>query len=162
MSIPAKMNSEPISKQSLRVWLKLLKANATIESALRRKLREHHDTTLPRFDVMSALARHPKGLKMSEVSGLLRVSNGNVTTIVDRLVEEGFVQRQPTPGDRRAIIISLTEEGANAFSIQAASHEAWVAEFLAGLGEENLNAFGAILEDLNDHMELLGAKRSAE
>lgn len=66
-----------------------------LEQELRDRLRREHNTTLPRFDVMSALSRHPEGLKMSQLSGVLRVSNGNVTGIADRLSEEGLVERIP-------------------------------------------------------------------
>ncbi len=160
MTVAAEQKIEPISKQSLRVWLKLLKVNSFIESALRRRLRDEFGSTLPRFDVMSALNRHPEGLKMSEISGLLRVSNGNVTGIVERLVEDGFVQRRPVPKDRRALKIKLTVAGQAAFAAQAAAHEAWIADLLSGLGSGNLNAFGAMLEDINGHLEEIGDGRS--
>ena len=99
-------------KTRLRLWLKLLKVTGRTEAALRRKLRDDHDMTLPRFDVMAALARHPKGLKMSELSSYLRVSNGNVTGIVDRLTEEDLVSRVAVEGDRRAQLARLTSKGA--------------------------------------------------
>ena len=49
--------------------------------------------TLPKFDVMAALARKGAGMTMTELSRFLMVSNGNVTGIVDRLVAEGMVVR---------------------------------------------------------------------
>ena len=103
-----KRPSEPISKTRLRLWLKLLKTSSRIETELRRRLRSEYDTTLPRFDVMAALSRHTSGLKMSALYSLLRVSNGNVTGIVDRLTEEGHALRVAMPGDRRAQIAILT------------------------------------------------------
>ena len=66
------------SKERLRLWLKLLKTSRLIEDQVRRRLRSELDTTLPRFDVMSALSRAPDGLKMSAISKRLRVSNGNI------------------------------------------------------------------------------------
>lgn len=70
---------------------------------------------------------------MSELSELLMVSNGNVTGIVGRLVEDGLVSRTPVEGDRRALRVRLTPAGAEAFARQAAAHEAWIDELLAGL-----------------------------
>ena len=156
MSAPAEVFCEPVSKQCLRVWLKLLKANGTIESILRRKLREDHASTLPRFDVMAALHRSSDGLKMSEISDLLRVSNGNITAIVDRLVEDGLVSRQQAANDRRAIEIQLTDKGRITFQKQAADHEAWVESLLSGIGSRNLDALMTMLEDINNHLEALG------
>ena len=59
---------EPISKEPLRLWLRLLKTNRLIEAELRERLRVKFSTTLPRFDVMSALYCNQSGLKMSELS----------------------------------------------------------------------------------------------
>lgn len=41
----------------------------------------------------------------------LGVSARNVTGLVDALVATRFVTREPHPGDRRAILVSLTERG---------------------------------------------------
>ena len=119
------------SKERLRLWLRFLKASRTIEATLRENLRTEFNTTLPRFDVMAALSRFEKGLKMSQLSGVLRVSNGNVTGIVDRLTEDGFLIRVPVPGDRRASLVRMTHRGKEEFRRQAAAHEAWVDEMLS-------------------------------
>lgn len=70
MTLKPKPATELISKTRLRLWLKLLKLTSGIEATLRRRLRDDHDTTLPRFDVLAALSRYPDGLKMSDLSGL--------------------------------------------------------------------------------------------
>ncbi|MEO1607516.1 MAG: MarR family transcriptional regulator [Pseudomonadota bacterium] len=116
----------PSSKERLRLWLRLLKATRTIEATLRERLRDEFSTTLPRFDVMAALSRYDEGLKMSQLSGVLRVSNGNVTGIVDRLADDGLLVRVPVPGDRRASVVRLTKRGLQEFERQAAEHEAWI------------------------------------
>ena len=137
--------SEPISKTRLRLWLKLLKTSSRIETELRRRLRVEYGTTLPRFDVMAALSRHTSGLKMSALSSLLRVSNGNVTVIVDRLTEEGHALRISMPGDRRAQIAILTPAGRALFSKLAAIHEAWLDQLLLGLDAEDAATLHALL-----------------
>lgn len=128
---------EPVSKDHLRLWLRLLKVNRLIEAELRERLRLNFDTTLPRFDMMSALFRNRCGMKMSELSRVLMVSNGNVTGIVDRLTQDGFVMREAVPGDRRAARVTLTQKGADEFQRQATEHEKWVSELLGGLGAED-------------------------
>ncbi|MFY0617865.1 MarR family winged helix-turn-helix transcriptional regulator [Shimia sp.] len=141
------------SKARLRLWLKLLKASGMIEDEIRRRLRREFDSTLPRFDVMSVLARFPNGRKMSEISDLLRVSNGNVTGIVDKLSDEGLAQRVAVPGDRRAALVKLTEKGAQAFAEHAATHETWIDEMLEGLSETEIEGMGAGLEQLIETLE---------
>ena len=96
---------------------------------------------------MSALYRHTDGLKMSELSRLLMVSNGNVTGIVDRLTEDGLILRAAVPGDRRAACARLTAKGRTEFEKQAAAHEAWVAELLGGLDADDCAQVMDLLAD---------------
>lgn len=139
---------EPDSKTRLRLWLRLLKTTKAIETELRSNLRQEFSSTLPRFDVMAALSRHPDGLKMTQLSEVLRVSNGNVTGIVDRLAEEGLVERIAVEGDRRASRVRLTDRGAKDFAIQAAAHEGWIDQLLQPIDAKDSARLTAQLEDL--------------
>ena len=131
------------SRERLRLWLRLLKTTRGIEARLRENFREDFGTTLPRFDVMAALSRFEDGLKMSELSGVLLVSNGNVTGIVDRLANDGLLVRVPVPGDRRAHRVRMTRKGRGEFAKQAAAHEAWIADLLCQFTAEKARALTA-------------------
>ncbi|RMA43061.1 MarR family winged helix-turn-helix transcriptional regulator [Rhodophyticola porphyridii] len=144
---------EPESKERLRLWLRLLKTTRLVEAELRERLRLEFATTLPRFDVMAALHRHPKGLKMSELSRFLMVSNGNVTGIVDRLAEDGFALREQVPGDRRAARARLTQKGKEEFIRQAEAHEAWLDAMLAEIGPDIASDLSTALARISDKFE---------
>lgn len=147
MTTTVKLNSrEPVSKSRLRLWLRLLKLTSGLEAEVRRRLRDKHDTTLPRFDVMAALARYPDGLKMSELSGYLKVSNGNVTGIVDRLTDEGLTLRVSVPNDRRAQLARLTPKGLKVFEALAQEHEAWIDELLGDLSKQSVAELMSLIE----------------
>jgi len=146
-------SQDSLSKERLRLWLKLLKASGLIEEEIRRRLRADYASTLPRFDVMSALARSPGGLKMSEISKLLRVSNGNITGIVDKLTDEGLALRVAVPGDRRAHLVRLTERGVQSFAEHARSHEAWINEILTGLDADDIDGMILRLDHLVTSLE---------
>jgi DNA-binding MarR family transcriptional regulator len=118
---------------ALRLWLRLLTCTQLVEQQVRARLRERFDTTLPRFDLMSALWRYPAGLKMNELGRHLMVTGGNVTGIVDPLEKEGLVERADDPADRRAWRVRLTRGGRKAFAEMARVHEEWIVELLAGL-----------------------------
>src|ERR1700689_1909663 len=60
--------------QALRLWLRLLSCTMRIENRVRSGLRTGFSTTLPRFDLMAQLERHPDGLRISELSKRLMVS----------------------------------------------------------------------------------------
>ena len=121
------------SHESLRLWLRLLTCTLKIEREVRTRLRDGFGITLPRFDLMAQLERHPAGLKMGELSRRLMVTGGNVTGLTNQLVREGLVERQPIASDRRAYAVRLTPKGMRAFDAMAAEHERWMIEMLAGL-----------------------------
>lgn len=141
------------SKERLRLWIRLLRACRSIEAELRGRLKAQFDSTLPRFDVLSALYRRPEGMAMSDLSRFLLVSNGNVTGIVDRLVAEGLVVRSKRDGDRRASIVRLTGEGMTSFARMAAAHEAWVDELLTGVSQEDARNLAFMLKSFRSEWE---------
>lgn len=124
---------EPDSKTRLRLWIKMLRMTRETEASLRENLRTNFETTLPRFDVLATLYQYRDGLKMSELSEHLLVSNGSATVVVDRLEKEGLVERKSVPGDRRAWHVYLTRTGFKTFEEQASVHEEWVDELLADI-----------------------------
>lgn len=126
--------ARPLSKQRLRLWIRLLRAARGIEGELRERLRKQFSITLPQFDVMAALARNESGMNMTELSRMLMVSNGNVTGIIDRLAADKLVLRQAPANDRRSYIVRLTPKGAAQFAIVAKAHEGWIDELLSGFG----------------------------
>ncbi|WP_298918522.1 MarR family transcriptional regulator [uncultured Roseobacter sp.] len=144
---------ESLSKERLRLWLKLLKTSNQIEGEIRRRLRSEFGSTLPRFDVMSALARTSDGLKMSEISKRLRVSNGNITGIVDKLTEEGLASRRSIPGDRRANLVQLTPKGREVFAEHAEAHESWISGILCDLDENDIEGMIQRLDHLSQSLE---------
>jgi DNA-binding MarR family transcriptional regulator len=138
----------PASKQKLRLWLRLLRASRAMEGELRRRLTREFGTTLPKFDVMAALARQDAGMTMTELSRFLMVSNGNVTGIIDRLVAEGLVIRHAHAGDRRTTFVRLTRAGTQGFQAMAAAHETWVNELMGGMDVQEALRITVALEDL--------------
>ncbi|MDM7932191.1 MarR family transcriptional regulator [Tabrizicola sp.] len=136
----------PPSKRRLKMWIRLLGVTRQAESHLREVLRVQHETTLPRFDVMAALYRRRDGVTMSELSRMLLVSNGNATTVVDRLEKDGLVRRTPSETDRRTVFVALTPAGLSQFEGLAAGHEAEVSKLFANLSETDLEALTDILK----------------
>jgi DNA-binding MarR family transcriptional regulator len=133
---------------SLRLWLRLLTCTLTIERRVRARLRERFAITLPRFDLMAQLERHPQGLKMGELSRRLMVTSGNVTGLTDQLAAEGLVERTPIPADRRAYLVRLTPKGKQAFDAMAAAHERWIIDIFSGLAETERRKLHALLGTL--------------
>ena len=132
-------------KTELRLWLRLLTCTTLIENEVRRRLRDNFDITLPRFDLLAQLDRAPNGMTLGELSQRMMVSNGNITGLVDRLVEQGLIRRKPHPSDRRVQIVSLTPEGQREFRTMARVNADWVGEIFAGLTEKDIEALMPLL-----------------
>lgn len=145
---PLPAQREGNSKARTRLWLRLLRVSRAIEWELRERLRVESGTTLPRFDVLAALSRHPNGLRMSELSSVLHVSNGNVTGIVERLAADGLILRIPVESDRRATVVSLTEAGRDEFFRLADLHERWVNDLLSAIDSDEAETLWNLLAQL--------------
>jgi DNA-binding MarR family transcriptional regulator len=143
--------------QDLRLWLRLLACTIRVEHQVRDRLRREFETTLPRFDLMAQLERHPDGLRMSELSRRLMVSGGNVTGIADQLEREHLVVRIFDPADRRVVAVKLTATGLARFRDMAVRHERWIIELLAGLDQADKLGMFELLQKLKAHVTTLGA-----
>ncbi len=114
--------------RALKLWLRLLTCSNLVETRVRSRLRSDFDCTLPRFDLVAQLDRHPEGLKMGELSRRLMVTGGNITGITDQLEADGWVERTGVKSDRRAWRVKLTPRGKKAFRQMANIHEQWIVE----------------------------------
>jgi DNA-binding MarR family transcriptional regulator len=127
----------------------MLACTNIIEGRVRGALRDNFDTTLPRFDLLAQLdaarANAPGGLTMSELSRRLMVTNGNLTGLVNRLVEEGFVLRVTSPLDRRIQLVTLTTTGKRALDAMTPAHASWIAEMFRDLtADEQSQLYGLL------------------
>jgi DNA-binding MarR family transcriptional regulator len=157
MTVEPQSRPEAPEHLRLRLWVRLLRAVRPIEAELRRRLAREFSVTLPKFDVMAALARREAGMTMTEVSRLLMVSNGNVTGLVDRLVAEGLVMRVANEKDRRATFVRLTRKGLRLFETMAQAHERWVNEILGSFSDEQSGAMIGLLDTLREKTRTAGS-----
>jgi len=148
MAIPRireKLEGASTPQTEVRVWLRLLSCTTIIEKRLRRRFVARFDTTLPRFDVMAALERHPDGISMGELSRALLVSNGNVTALVRQLQSDGLTMARTDPRDGRSSIVALTEQGRRHFAELAAAHRGWIKRMFAGISRDDQKALYDLL-----------------
>jgi DNA-binding MarR family transcriptional regulator len=147
------MESPHAHKDELRLWLRLLTCTNLIEAGIRKRLAENFDTTLPRFDLLAQLERAPRGMTLGDLSRRMMVTNGNVTGLVERLVQSGHIKRSSLPGDRRVQIVKLTAKGQMNFNRIASAHEEWVAEFFARLSPKDIDGLIQSLGKLKDSVK---------
>ncbi|GAA1293735.1 MULTISPECIES: MarR family winged helix-turn-helix transcriptional regulator [Brachybacterium] len=76
--------------------------------------------------VVSTIERHGP-LRLSEIADRERVSRPTATTVIQRLEEEGLVQREGDPTDSRSSLVTTTEQG-------SAQLAAWRRQLAVGVG----------------------------
>ena len=146
------VDADTLAMRRLKLWIRMLGVTRQVENQLREFLRVDHDTTLPRFDVMAALHRWRDGLTMTELSRTLLISNGNATTVVNRLVKDGLVMRIHSDEDRRRITVKLTPKGLATFEAVAAEHREMVDDLFGDLDQADLDAMRGVLRRLRDSL----------
>lgn len=144
------VENKELARQRLRLWLQMLKAVRHVEGSLREKLRTGYETTLPRFDVLAALHAEPAGMKMSELSEHLVVSNGNVTGVVERLVSEGLVARENLESDRRAFLVQITDKGRSLMDTMTNDHLGWIDDMFGEVSETDAARGISIMLDIRN------------
>ena len=102
------------------------------------------------FDVLSALRRQGPPYQLSP-GALLRatlVTSGTMTNRIDRLADAGLVSRRPDPGDKRGVLVALTDRGRAAADAALADLLASERELLTGLDAAQQSELAALLRVL--------------
>ena len=106
------------------------------------------NVTMPQAKTLFLLADGPR--RMSGIAKRLNVEMPSATTMIDRLVAKGLVERKQDPEDRRVVICSITKAGMDAverfWSIRAARMESYVAT----LSDEELETVVPAMKILSD------------
>ena len=130
-----------------------------IYGTLERRAAEH-DLSMVQTRVLGVLRdRRPT---MNQLAAYLGLDKSSVTGLIDRAERRGLVAREPSPADRRSVLVSLTEPGrALAARVQAA-FEADVTEMLARLTPPEQAALSAVVTHfVTAHAEATGVDLAA-
>src|SRR3970040_1265912 len=78
----------------LAPWRAFLRAHARVERRLDEDLRTRHGLSLQEYETLLHLAESPeRRLRMGRLADSLLLSKSGVTRLVDRLVDDGLVER---------------------------------------------------------------------
>jgi len=89
-------------------------------------------------------------LPMSEIGRLVYISKSNMTSLIDKLVEEGLVERLPDKNDRRVINIALTDKGKDLLRNWRKHSNNEIKMNLSTLSDEDLEKFYNSVENIKD------------
>jgi DNA-binding MarR family transcriptional regulator len=70
----------------------------------------HREVSLPQLHVLMMLQERGR-MMVSELAGLLHISMPSTSSIVDRVEENGLVERTRDAADRRVVYVEITDRG---------------------------------------------------
>jgi len=135
----------------LLAWIHLLRVHHKIQRYEAVHLAEHN-LTLPQFDVLAQLNRE-EGITQQTLADRLLVTKGNVCGLMDRMMEQGLVERRADPEDRRANMLYLTPKGKQLVEQVMPAHSDMIADYMGALSPEKQKQLLDLLSELDRSLE---------
>jgi len=117
--------------QLLDRWSELENQHARVREALERALQREHRISLTEYEVLRRLAESPAGhRRIQELAEEIHLSQSALSRLVQRLEDDGYVQRAVCDFDRRGVFACVTDAGRKAQAEAHPTHVAVLAETL--------------------------------
>jgi DNA-binding MarR family transcriptional regulator len=97
--------------------------------------------------VLQALTERP--MRITELARSESVTQPAITLLVNRLQAQGWVTREADPGDRRAVLVAITQAGSDVFAELRSQYRALLHEEMAVLGDEEVETLARATEILD-------------
>ena len=133
-------------ERALRLWIALARCYSTMSREVAGKV-AHYGLTTPQFGVLEALY-HIGPLPLGELADKLLVTGGNITYVMDRLAEQGLVERIRSKEDRRVVLACLTTEGQELVGEVFPDHAEFVRGQMTALSGEEQETLRDLLKKL--------------
>jgi len=125
-------------------WL-LRRTSYSLKDELRKKI-EEYGITWPQFHALFHIGQ--EGMPANELARELQCNASNMTGLVDRMSESGWVYREHSKEDRRVWLIKLTEEGKQLLAEVQPQHRKNIQERMTRLSEDELKTLADLLAKL--------------
>jgi DNA-binding MarR family transcriptional regulator len=89
-------------------------------------------------------------LEVTQFCEMLQISPAGASQMIERLVQQGVVQRSETPGDRRVRLVELTAQGLQLVQSSIADRRRWLEQISMGLSAEERSRIIAALQALTE------------
>ena len=107
------------------------------------------------FDILMFLANNPAYKTASDIVDVRRIKANLVSVNVDKLVQEGLLERRPVPGDRRKTELHCTEMAQPIIQRGQALQEAFFARLMQGVDPAQLRAFYDTIARMGENLDAI-------
>lgn len=116
---------------------------------MQTEIMQHRELGLtgPQFHMLALIARTDP-CNVSYLADALEVKPSAITVMVDRLVQSGYVQRRHDEQDRRSVLLSVTDKGAEVFAEAGRKSREVVRSYLQELEPHELEVLIQVVEKL--------------
>ena len=154
------MNAElPRPGPRYRPLLQLLRTAESIWN-VSRQFFARWDLSPSQFNILNLLRSSQDGLTQVELSRELIMHRSNLTGMVDRLEERGYVSRKASPDDRRAWRVVLTRKGRELVESILPQYYAMAEKVWGGVPREKVEQLSNELASLSDRAQDLARELS--
>ncbi|RXG97135.1 MarR family winged helix-turn-helix transcriptional regulator [Bradyrhizobium zhanjiangense] len=150
----------PLGQIETRLWLQLLSLHGDIFASLNALLISEFGLSLAKFDVLAQLDRDRNGLALGQLSQNLKVSGGNVSGLVQRLLADDLISKEMSSEDRRSFIVRLTPKGEALFRKAADMHKRHLSQRLETISAGELDTALSVLRSLSAKIRTQSKKQS--
>lgn len=102
-----------LDAERIALWRDLCRTTADLQRRIATALMDETDVPLAWFEVLATLQAGGGAMRVRDVCEHLDEVPSSLSRRLDRLEDEGYVERAPAPrpDDRRAVMVTLTSEG---------------------------------------------------
>jgi DNA-binding MarR family transcriptional regulator len=151
---PATHRQAPLTPRDPRLapWRAFVRAQAHVSRRLDEDLRAEHGLSLQEYVALLILAESPeRRLRMGRLADSLTLSKSGATRLIDRLVDDGLVDRVTCSSYLRGAEAALTEAGVNRLRTAAPTHLRGIADyFLSAIDGDDLEVVQRTMQDVAD------------
>ena len=131
----------------------LLRAAAHVRLRL-GELLEQFALTEARYSILVALRIVSRaGLSQSELAERLMQSESNISTLIDRMQQEGLVDRLRSDADRRKRVLLLSPSGERLLYRVEAAKRKWATRVLRVIPTDSRSTLGPLMKQLSERLE---------
>ena len=136
-----------VTPEQLEVWRLFIRIHSQVLRRLEIDLTDRHSLPLAWYDVLARLLEADgRRLRMSELADRVMLSPSGLTRLVDRMAEEGLVERVSAEGDGRGFYAVLTDAGYDRLRDATGTHLRGVRDYVIGrFSDEELRTMSNLL-----------------